>query len=105
MSGERSLQAARGLDASSRRAMTQFAFEVTWFTAISITPVVAGFTSPVHAVASLGTYCSFGALLRVVIAARRRERPGGPSLTNWDHGLALAGMAMLAYAAARMMTG
>ena len=102
---DRSLVRARGLDAPSRRALTQLAFEVTWFAAISAAPVFAGFTSAVHAVASFGTYCSFGALLRVVIAARRRERPGGPSLTNWDHGLALAATAMLAYAVSRMMTG
>ena len=105
MSGERSLAQPRGLDAPSRIALAQLAFEITWFAVISAAPVLAGFTSVVHAVASLGTYCSFGALLRVVIATRRRERPGGPSLTNWDHGLALAGTAMLAYAVSRMMAG
>ena len=93
----------RGLDAVSRRALARFALELCWFAAIAAAPALTGHASQGEAAASFGTYCSFAALLRVFISARRRERPGGPSLNGWDQCLGMTAAAMLGYAAARML--
>jgi hypothetical protein len=93
----------RGLDAASRRTLARFTLELCWFAAIAAGPAVMGHGSQAEAAASFGTYCSFAALIRVVISARRRERPGGPSLNGWDQCLGMTAAAMLGYAAARML--
>jgi hypothetical protein len=83
------------MDQVSRQALLRFTLELAWFAAIAIGPALVGHASKAEAAAAFGTYCSFAALLRVVISARRRERPGGPSLNGWDHCLGLTAAAML----------
>ena len=93
----------RGLDSLSRRVLARFGFELAWFAAIAFAPALAGTTPTANAAMALGTYCSFAALLRVFIAARRRDRAFAGSLNSWDECLALSAAAMLAYAAGRML--
>ncbi len=94
---------AARVGAATRRVVTRFCFEVGWFGLVAFVPVAVGFAPAATALATLGTYCSFAALLRVWIAARRRERPGGASLNSWDECLALVGAALLAGFAARVV--
>ncbi len=96
--------APRRLDAASRQVLARFCFGLGWFGMIAFGPALAGVTTEASAAASLGTYCSFGALLRVFIAARRGEKPGAATLNSWDECLALVAAAMLAYFAARFLT-
>lgn len=103
MNGPETLPRPRWLDPASRRVVARLSFSLGWFGMIAFAPALAGVTAEANAMAALGTYCSFGALLRVFIAARHREKPCGASLNSWDECLALVGAAMLAYAAARMM--
>ena len=89
--------------AASRRVVARFCFEVGWFGMIAFVPAALGVVPAATALAALGTYCSFAALLRVFIAARRGERPCAASLNSWDECLALVGAALLAYFAARVL--
>ena len=72
---------------------------------IAFVPALVGAATPASAAASLGTYCSFGALFRVFIATRQGERPAAASLNSWDECLALVAAAMLAYFASRFLEG
>ncbi len=93
-----------GLDAASRRVVARFCFEIVWFGLIAAAPALTGIVEAAKAAAAFGTYCSFAALLRVFVAARRKERPWAASLNSWDECLALTAAGMLAYYAARMLT-
>ena len=103
MNGPETLPRPSWLDPASRRVVARFSFSVGWFGIIAFAPALAGLTPQANATAALGTYCSFGALLRVFIAARHHEKPCAPSLNSWDECLALVAVGMLAYAAARML--
>ena len=94
----------RGLDAASRRVMLRLCVELGWFAMVASAPMMAGLASVANAAAAFGSYCSFAALLRVFIAARRGERPCAPTLNSWDECLALVAVTSLAYFAARMLT-
>ncbi len=104
ITSNRPLPAPRGLDAASRRVLARFCFGLGWFGMIAFVPALVGVTTPASAAASFGTYCSFGALLRVFIAARQGEKPGAATLNSWDECLALVAAGMLAYFAARFLT-
>ena len=97
------LPSATRLDAASRRVIARFCFEVAWFGMIAFAPALTGIVAVANAAASLGTYCSFAALLRVLVAARRKEKPCVGSLNGWDECLALVAAAMLAYFASRVL--
>ena len=91
-------QVAR-IDPASRRVLSRFALVLMWFTAVAFAPCLAGIVKPAEAVTSLGTYCAVAALLRMFLAARRRETPCAAYLNSWDECLALAGSALFAYSA------
>ena len=93
-----------GLDAASRRVLLRLCVELGWFGIVAGAPLMAGIASVADAAAAFGSYCSFAALLRVFIAARRGERPCAPSLNSWDECLALVAVTTLAYFASRMLT-
>ena len=93
-----------GLDPTSRQTIARLLFQLVCYAFLAAAPVLTGFVPAADGVTAFGSYCSFSALLHVVRATRRGERVCGPSLNEFDEGIAAAGIGLLAFFVARMLT-